>query len=329
MTSPDLPSFHAIGSRLRFRQLRLLIAIDDTGSLHRAAEQLSMTQPGASKALKEVEDTFGAELFARHTHGLVPNELGHCVVRYARLIGTDLDHLREEMTGILRGQGGRLAVGGVAGSLPTILVQAVLKLKEKQPAISIELFEDTSARLLQLLSEGRLDLAICRASVAGQPELFDVELFLEERVSVATGPRHPLASAAEVTLEQLAQFPWVMFPSQMPLRTLLERELIEAGLPLPAHAIETSSTFGSLLLLAESNELISLFSFETAAFFERQGIIKRLPIDIASRVEPYGIVRRRGSGLSAAARIFIEELRIHAATLTRSGLYAGPVDAAQ
>jgi DNA-binding transcriptional LysR family regulator len=309
MESPDLPSFHSIGSRLRFRQLRLLIAIDETRSLHRAAEQLSISQPGASKALRELEETFGAELFVRHPHGLEANELGRCVIRYAKLIGTDLDHLREEMTGILRGQGGRLAIGAIAGALPTVLVPAVLRLKQRQPAMSIELFEDTSARLLQMLGDGRLDLAICRTSVATQPDQFDFEWLCDERVGVAVGPNHPLARADSVSLEELVRYPWVLFPSHMPLRTLLERELMEAGLAIPGHAIETGSTFASMLLLRESDTLLALFSAETVEVFEQHGLVKRLPLHLGARVEPYGIVRRRGSGISPGAAILIEEIK--------------------
>jgi len=309
MSSPDLPSLHAITSRLRFRQLRLLIAIDESGSLHRAAEQLSMTQPGASKALRELEDTFGTALFERSTHGLEPNELGRCVIRYARLIGTDLQHLREEMGGILRGQGGRIAVGTIGGALPTLLVPAVQALKACQPALSIEIVEDTSARLLQLLAEGRLDLAICRPSVAPQPQLFEAEWLSEEQVAAAVGPRHPLAGVPHVELADLVALPWVLFPGSMPLRTLLERALAEAGLPFPAHAIETASTFASVLLLAESTELVALFSAETVDFFAQRGLVQRLPLALDARVEPCSLVRRRDSRPAPGALLLIDEIR--------------------
>lgn len=309
MLSPDLPSLHAITSRLRFRQLRLLLAIDQTGSLHRAAELMAMTQPGASKALRELEEIFGTDLFVRSPHGLQANDIGRCVVRYARLMDTHLDHLREEMTGILRGQGGRLAIGAIAGALPTVLVQAVERIKRSQPAMSIELIEDTSARLLELLDAGHLDLAMCRTSVSPRAELFDFEWLHDERVGVAAGPAHPLAGARGVTLAELSRYPWVLFPSHMPLRTLLERELIEAGLPFPRHAIETASTFASVLLLSQSDQLVALFSLETVDFFERHGMLRRLPIEIGARVEPWGIVRRRGAPLLPAASLLLEEVR--------------------
>ncbi len=307
--SPHLPSLHAIASRLRFRQLRLLIALDDEGSLHRAAEQIGMTQPGASKALHEIESIFGAELFSRHTHGLSPNELGRCAVRYARLISTDLGHLRDEMQGILQGHGGRLAIGAIAGAMPTVLVQAMTRLREKQPALSIEVFEDTSARLLHLLGEGRLDMAICRTTVASQPDHFDFEWLCDEYAQITVGPQHPLANATTVTLADLVPYRWIVYPRHMPLRTLLEREFSEAGLPLPAHAIETASTFTSILLLQQDPQLIALFSAETAAFFAQSGMACMLPLRIQARTEPFGIVTRRGAALPPAGRLMVEELR--------------------
>ncbi|MEI2415322.1 LysR family transcriptional regulator [Orrella sp. JC864] len=329
MSSPDLPSLHAISSRLRFRQLRLLLAIDETGSLHRAADLMAMTQPGASKALRELEEIFGTELFVRSTQGLQANDIGRCVVRYARLIGTSLDNLREEMTGILRGHGARLAVGAIAGALPTVLLQAVERFRQAQPSVSIEIVEGTSARLLELLGNGQLDLAICRTSVSARPERFEFEWLHDERIGVAAGPRHRLAQARAVSLAELAACPWVLFPSQMPLRTLLERELIEAGLPFPQHAIETSSTFASVLLLSESRELVSLFSAETVDFFARHGMLRRLPIEIGARAEPWGVVRRRGSPPLPAAALLIDAIRQAAqAFQAPPASHAAPVAAA-
>ena len=107
-----------MASRLRMRQLRLLISLDELGSIHKAAQALSITQPGATKALNEIESTLGAVLFERTSKGLQANDLGRCVVRYARLINTDLAHLREEMLGILQGHGGRLAVGSMRQAKP-------------------------------------------------------------------------------------------------------------------------------------------------------------------------------------------------------------------
>src|SRR6266702_3782550 len=152
------PSLNSIVSRLHLKQLRLLIALGDHGSLLKAAKQVALTQPGASKALQEIETTFGTALFNRTNRGLEPNEVGHCVIRYARLIHTDLAHLREEIVGILRGHGGRVAVGVIMGAVP-LLTDAISALVERHPEMSVEIVEDTSATLLSQIDAGRLDLA--------------------------------------------------------------------------------------------------------------------------------------------------------------------------
>src|SRR5688572_6541509 len=121
----ELPSLASIAARLRFRQLQFLVALDEHGSLHRVAEQLAMTQPGATKMLHDLEAMFGTRLFERSKRGVQANELGRCAVRYARLAQADLGHLRDEIAGALSGKGGRLVVGAIAGALPDVLLPAL------------------------------------------------------------------------------------------------------------------------------------------------------------------------------------------------------------
>ncbi|SAL77757.1 LysR family transcriptional regulator [Caballeronia telluris] len=303
-----LPNVDSIAARLRLKQLRLLIALDEHGSLHRAADEMALTQPGATKALREIEATFGATLFSRSPQGIQPNELGRCVIRYARLIHMDVAHLREEMAGILQGAGGRLAVGSIMGAVSGVLVDALTRLRAKQPALTVEVVEDTSARLLALLDQGRLDLAICRASVARQPDHYDYVELRDEPLAIVAGLAHALIDAPDVTLADLAQSRWIVYPSIMPLRSLFEREFKEAGLPLPLHPVETSSTITTVLLLQRDPTLVSLMPLDMAHFLTGHGLARRLAIAVRSRTEPYGIVTRRGAARSAATKLMIDEL---------------------
>jgi DNA-binding transcriptional LysR family regulator len=300
-----LPS---IVSRLRLKQLRLLIALDEQGSLHRAAEQVFISQPGATKSLHEIENTFGAELFTRNSQGLVPNDLGRCVIRYARLIHSDLAHLREEMVGIMQGHGGRLSVGTIMGAVPT-LMRALGRLRRKQPELSVEIVEDTSARLLGLIDQGRLDLAICRSSVSQRPDAYDCLTLHPEQLAIVAHPDHPAAGAEELELGDLSHHRWVVYPANMPMRVLLEREFSQCGLEFPRYPVETASTFTMLSLLQEDPELVAVMPLDVARFSERFGMIRRLPMQLQSRSEPYGVIMRHGSTPSAAARLLLDELQ--------------------
>ncbi len=97
-------NLNSVMSRLHARQLRLLIAVAEQGSLLAAADRVGLTQPGASKALKELESTLNAPLFMRTNRGLVPTEAGTCAVRFARLIQSDISHLQQELSNRLRSQ---------------------------------------------------------------------------------------------------------------------------------------------------------------------------------------------------------------------------------
>jgi len=302
-----LPSLTTIVSRLRLKQLRLLIALDEFGSLHKAAESISITQPGATKALHEIESTLGSSLFERTSKGLEANDLGRCVIRYARLIHTDLAHLREEMIGILQGHGGRLSVGVIMGAVPA-LVEALSKLRRKQPELSVEVVEDTSARLLRLLDQGRLDVAICRTSVSRRPAAYDTRSREQEMLVVVAHPQHAFAQRAELTLEDLAHSRWVVFPVNMPMRQTLEREFRESGLGFPLYPIETSSTFTTLSLLLQDPELVAVMPVDVAHLALNHGMLVQLPLVLSSRNEPYEIVTRHGVELTIPTQLLIEEL---------------------
>lgn len=312
------PSLTSIVSRLHVKQLRLLIALEERGSLLGAAKHLALTQPGASKALHEIETTFGTPLFVRTNRGLEPNAVGHCVIRYARLIHTDLAHLREEIVGIMRGYGGRVSVGVIMGAVP-LLTDAITAVSERQPEMSVEIVEDTSASLLGLIDAGRLDLAICRTSVSQTPYLYDSVVVKEETLAVIANTAHPLAQRKRVTLKNLAEHRWVVYRANMPMRLLLEREFHDAGLRFPAHLLETTSAFATLALLQKNPSLVALVSVDVARFCTAHGVVCTLPVALASRSEPYEMVTRRDAPLSPGVRLLMQGI-VEAGDAARANL---------
>jgi DNA-binding transcriptional LysR family regulator len=70
------------------RQIRLLTVLGECGSLRKAAEIMSQTQPALTKSLHEIEELIGEPLFSRTPKGLQPNTLGEALTRYARLVSS-------------------------------------------------------------------------------------------------------------------------------------------------------------------------------------------------------------------------------------------------
>lgn len=302
-----LPTLDSMAARLRLRHFRLLIAIDDHGSVQKAAEAVALTQPGATKALQEIESAMGEQLFIRNHRGLEPNELGHCVIRYARLVMTDMQHLREEMKGVLEGVGGRLSIGMIMGAVP-LAMEGLSRLLQKQPQLSVQVHEDTSARLLHLIDDGRLDIAICRTSVSHRPEQYRTVKVKDEQLCIAVSVQHPCAKLSAVTLEDVADYPWVVCSANMPMRRLLEREFNEYGLQFPTNLVETTSAFATMSLMRQSHQMVALLSTDVGNFFSQSAAVRVLPVTLRTRSEPYMLVTRWDRTESPVMRMFIEQL---------------------
>jgi DNA-binding transcriptional LysR family regulator len=289
--------------------LQLLIALDDHKSLHKAAGAMAMTQSAASKALAELESMLEAPLFERAKTGLIPNPFGRCVVRYARVLAADLSSLCQEVAQIRAGTGGRLTVGTIMGAVPGVVAPIVNEMHARHPDLAVEIVEDTSANMLVMLDDGRVDLMIGRASVSDQPTKYHYQPLTDEPLSVVVGRDHPNANGREVSFADLTPLRWVTYPTYMPMSALLERELDLAGLPMPANPISTASPLMTVTLLQQSPDLVSILPTSVARLFEAHGMLRILPIPMKSKSQTYGIVTRKGGALSPAARQFVQMLR--------------------
>jgi DNA-binding transcriptional LysR family regulator len=294
--------------RLRMKQLQLLIALDDHKSLHKASSAMSMTQSAASKALAELESMLEAPLFERAKKGLVPNQFGFCVIRYARLLAADLTSLCQEVADIRSGTGGRLAVGAIMGSVPDLVVPILNELQVSNPGLSIEIVEDTSARMLALLDEGRLDLVVGRSIVSDEPSRYLYQPLGDEPLSVVVGYDHSPFAARELTFADLGGHRWVTYPSAMPMQALLQREMDLAGAQVPVSAISTASTFVTVALLQCSADLVSVLPAGVATLFCKHRMLRTLPIGFKSKSQTFGIVTRKVGVLSPSARQFVQRL---------------------
>src|ERR1044072_9798173 len=111
-------------ARLKTRQLMLLIAIGDEGNIHRAAEILNMSQPAASKLLKDLEDVLGISLFERLPRGMRPTWYGETMIRHARIALSSLTQAGSELEALKTGGFGEVSVGAVTGPAVSLVRQA-------------------------------------------------------------------------------------------------------------------------------------------------------------------------------------------------------------
>jgi DNA-binding transcriptional LysR family regulator len=294
-------------SRLALRQISLIAAIDDNGSLKRAAEMIGMSQPRATKSLQEAEELVERKLFHRTNRGLLPTAAGECVIRNAKTMLAQLGKMEQELDGMAGGNWSRLRVGTIMGAVPFV-TEVIQRHLQRFPQTSFEIIEDTSAELLRQLDRGLLDLAIGRSSVSSTPQLYNVTTFHDELLAVVANPAHPLVGRKRVQLEELADSRWIVYTASMPMRVSLEHEYRNAGLPFPSALLETRSALATMSLIQGNPNTVALLSSDVATFFVNFGMACTLPMHLRSKSDPYEVITRRSYDLPEDAALFIEEL---------------------
>jgi transcriptional regulator, LysR family len=123
-----------IRARLKARQLLLLVALAEEGNIHRAAQVLSMTQPAASKLLKDLEDVLEVSLFDRLPRGMRPTWYGETMIRHARMALANLNQAHDEIGALKRGHYGQVGIGAITSPGLSLLPAAVAQVKQEHPA---------------------------------------------------------------------------------------------------------------------------------------------------------------------------------------------------
>ncbi|ANW18210.1 LysR family transcriptional regulator [Streptomyces clavuligerus] len=202
--------------QLEVRHLRALCAIADTGSLHKAARQLGVSQPSLTTQLRRIEKALGAELFWRERSGCRPTPVGRAVLTRARPLVAGMTALViEAKAAAARSDGPRLRIGSTASrALPGWLG----RLRQRQTGADISLHMDVSANnLLRMVAGGQLDVAFVH-EVEGcplaLPEGVAVRVLVEREPQFISLPRdHPAAPAPVVELAELAGDRWIVDPT--------------------------------------------------------------------------------------------------------------------
>src|SRR5256885_2547002 len=145
-------------SNLKLRHLQLVVALDQSRHLGRAAEFLAVTQPAVSKTLAEIERMLDMTLFERSTRGTEPTAAGVSMVRFARSVLAGFERTRDEMAAEASGTRGRTSVGAMGVATPLLPAPAGEQLKARSAQTTVLGEEGGLPPLPPQLRLGRLGL---------------------------------------------------------------------------------------------------------------------------------------------------------------------------
>jgi DNA-binding transcriptional LysR family regulator len=295
-------------ARLKPRQLMLVSAIAEEGNIHRAAQSLNVSQPAASKLLKDLEAVLGVSLFERLPRGMRPTWYGETLVRHARIALASLREAGHDIEAIRDGRSGEVRVGAITGPALSLLPGALAIVASDQPNLRVQLQVESSDVLIEILMQGRLDIMVGRLFEQHDKTNLHYEKLGDEPVCAVARPLHPLLAEGEMSLQRLQTAQWIVPPKGSVLRHRFELMFCEAGLVPPRHIIETSSLLFTTRMLQQS-DFVAVVPTNVGRYYAAFGLVSVLPIELSCAMDAYGLITRRDWLLSPAAGIVLQALR--------------------
>lgn len=298
---------YQFNQRIRLRHLHTFVAVAQQGTLGRAAETLSLSQPALSKTLNELEELAGARLFERGRLGAQLTMMGEQFLTHAIKVLDALNHAGQSFNTPLPQEPEVLRVCVLTtvalGMLPSILD----RFHQQRPQTIVQVATLHNYVLIAGLKAGEFDVGIGRMADAELMTGLTYELLFLESLRLVVRPDHPLMSD-NVTLSRAMSWPVVISPEGTAPRRLAEAMLKEQGCSLPPTLVETSATSLARQLALRYNYV----------WFVPSGAIKEdllhnslaaLPVASHGPGEPVGILTRSGVPLSLSAEILLATIR--------------------
>jgi DNA-binding transcriptional LysR family regulator len=303
-----------IRARLKTRQLLLLVALEEEGNIHRASQMLNMTQPAASKLLKDLEDVLGVQLFERLPRGMRPTWYGETMVRHARAALNSLNQANDEVQAAKLGQFGQVNLGAITAPGVVLLPPTIAVIKEANPNLRITIQIESSNVLVEQLSRGLLDLVVGRLSEEHDSADLRYETIADEPMCAVGRPGHPLFNASQLTLTDLLDYCWIVPPVGSVMRHQLDLMFQELDLPQLKNRVET----GSLLFMTkmmQQSDMVGMLAVDTARYYADHGLLRILPVVVPCQMAPFGFITRRDKQLPPAAQVVLNALKVTALTV--------------
>jgi DNA-binding transcriptional LysR family regulator len=292
-------------------QLSRFLAVAETGSFRRAADQLALTQPTLSWSIQQLEQTLGASLFERGARGARLTPAGALLLPRAKLILSEGLRVQADFLEMRREGDAQLAIGVAPTFITDVFPRSAAAALRLMPGLRLRVMEGHSGELIAALQAGDIDLAL-----GGRPQDKDIagltfeRLFAQRYVLVARRD-HPVFASAPVDDRALVSHDWIVFDA--PALVFDPGPFAKRGLTPPRIAARTSSMQFIRAMVLHS-DLIGYAAEDYVRADLDSGVLREAPSAIMTHTAPAGVLVRTEGAQTHAMRVLIAELRQVCAT---------------
>ena len=212
---------------MNVRNLRVFVYVIEEGTLARAAERLSLSQPAASRLLRLLEDELGAALFHRYKKRLIPTDEGDRLYAEASRILASIDGIPQFLAAGRAGSAPPLRVVCHPRLTEGIVLPALAALATRRPEVRVHLEVHPRRDLGRYVVQELFDLGIASLPLPGVP--LEPEELCATTLKVLLRTDHALAGRESLALAELADHPYIALTEHTLLRQLADTALLRAG----------------------------------------------------------------------------------------------------
>lgn len=243
---------------MTLQQIQYFITVCKYKNFTKAAEELNISQPGISFAMKELENECGVALFHRQKNNISITDEGITFLREAKKMMKQYRELSKTMQTLSEGRD-YLKIGIVPMGGNAVYPKLLRRFLAKYPEVEVDTIEDSNEALFQMLDAGSIDLAFTVTRTLPDSS-HQFQLLKTSRLMLCISRSNPLASHSIVALEDLGQEPVVMLSERYSQTRFLKR--LFASHAMVPNVILSTDQVNSVLQFIKQNAAVGFLPEE-------------------------------------------------------------------
>jgi len=293
-----------IGRRIKLRDLHVLHAVVQAGSMTKAANHLAISVPVVSKAIADLEHAVGVRLLDRSPQGVDPTNYGRALLNRSR---TAFDELRlgvKDIEFLADPTAGEVRIGTSAPLAASFVSAVIERLSRRHPRIVFHVAARETETMHRELFERSVDLLVGRKFGPVAEEQLSFEALYENPYVIAAGAKSPWVRRRRIELAELAGELWALPPPDSLVGSIAVDAFRACGLELP-HMTVVAFSHEMRTNLLRTGRFLTIHPRSVLRFPAKHPFLKELPVKLPVTSGAIGILTLKGRTLNPVAQLFI------------------------
>jgi DNA-binding transcriptional LysR family regulator len=298
-----------IGHMLKLKDLHVVMAVAQAGSMNKAAQILNTTQPAVTRSVRDLERALGVSLFDRGPRGVEPSPYGRVLLDGGSSIFDELRQIAKKIEFLSDPTMGSLRIG-CSPLLGASFVAAVIDdVSRHYPLIEFEIIAAPIEMGYHQLIQREIDLLITRKVGPVDDEQVVFEPLFDDFLVVVSGSEHPWSRRRrKIQLSELTNEMWVLTPSDYVLGADVLKAFRRSGVNQPRPTVITSAQDVRLSLVA-TGRFLTIFPASALKYPSKKPDIWVLPVDLPIASVPNGMVTLKKRMLNPVVQLVMKHAR--------------------